>query len=121
MQVINIQDKLSLFSEHWAPKIIAELNDSHVKLAKIQGEFVWHTHENEDEMFIVISGDLKVELRDKTYTVKSGELIVIPKGVEHRTVAENEVALMLIEPKGTVNTGDAEETGDKKPTEGEWI
>jgi mannose-6-phosphate isomerase-like protein (cupin superfamily) len=121
IKVINLKQKLSLFSDQWSPKIIAELNDSHVKLAKVEGEFVWHKHDNEDELFFVISGDLKIELRDKTLEVKPGELVVIPKGVEHKPVAEKEVSIILIEPKGTVNTGDASDTGDKKSTKGDWI
>lgn len=120
-KIINLQQKLSLFSDQWSPKIIAELNDSHVKLAKVEGKFVWHKHDNEDELFLVISGDLKIELRDKTLEIKPGELVVIPKGVEHRPVAKSEVSIILIEPKGTLNTGDASDTGDKKATKGEWI
>jgi mannose-6-phosphate isomerase-like protein (cupin superfamily) len=121
IKVINLKQKLSLFSDQWSPKIVAELNDSHVKLAKVEGEFVWHKHDHEDELFFVINGDLKIELRDKTLEIKPGELVVIPKGVEHRPVAEKEVPIILIEPKGTVNTGDALDTEDKKSTEGEWV
>lgn len=120
-KVINLQQKLSLFSDQWSPKIIAELNYSHVKLAKVEGEFVWHKHDNEDELFLVISGDLKIELRDKTLEIKPGELVVIPKGIEHRPIAKSEVSIILIEPKGTVNTGTATDTGNKKSTYGEWI
>ena len=117
---LNLKQKLSLFSEHWSPKIIAELNDSQVKLAKVKGEFVWHKHDNEDELFFVIEGKLKIELRDKVLELEPGELVVIPKGVEHRPVAKKEVAIMLIEPKGTVNTGNIKDAV-KKSTEGEWI
>jgi mannose-6-phosphate isomerase-like protein (cupin superfamily) len=108
IEPINIDHKLSLFHDHWCPKIIAELNGQHVKLAKLKGEFVWHSHENEDEMFLVISGSLKIEFRDRVETLNPGELIVIPKGVEHRPVAESEVSVMLFEPKSTINTGDAQ-------------
>ena len=105
---INLAEKLSLFSDQWSPKIIADLNDSHVKLAKLQGEFIWHAHAEEDELFIILSGELVIELRDGSITLRPGELAVIPKGVEHRPVARDEVHLMLIEPKGTRHTGDVE-------------
>ncbi|MFO0703793.1 MAG: cupin domain-containing protein [Patescibacteria group bacterium] len=121
IKVVNLQQKLSLFKDQWSPKIVAELNDSHVKVVKVQGEFVWHKHDNEDEMFLVINGELKIELRDGVLDIKPGELVVIPRGVEHRPVAASEVSIVLIEPKGTVNTGTATDTGDKKSTEGEWI
>jgi mannose-6-phosphate isomerase-like protein (cupin superfamily) len=103
---INLAEKLALFSDHWSPKIVADLNDSHVKLAKLQGEFVWHQHAEEDELFIVLQGKLTIELRDGQVTLGPGELVVIPKGVEHRPVARDEVHLMLIEPKATRHTGD---------------
>jgi mannose-6-phosphate isomerase-like protein (cupin superfamily) len=103
---INLAEKLALFSDQWSPKIIADLNDSHVKLAKVQGEFVWHQHAEEDELFIVLRGELTIELRDGEITLGPGELVVIPKGVEHRPVARDEVHLMLIEPKATRHTGD---------------
>lgn len=119
--VINTREKLNHFSDLWSPKIVAALNDSYVKLAKLHGEYVWHKHDNEDEMFLVISGNLTIELRDSILYLAPGELVVIPRGVEHRPVAPSEVAVMLIEPKGTVSTGDAEHTGDKKATQGEWI
>jgi mannose-6-phosphate isomerase-like protein (cupin superfamily) len=103
---INLAEKLSRFTDQWSPKVIADLNDSHVKLAKVQGEFVWHRHADEDELFIVLRGDLTIELRDGQVTLGPGELVVIPKGVEHRPVARDEVHLMLIEPKGILHTGD---------------
>ena len=106
--VINLAEKLGLFSDQWSPKIIADLNDCHVKLAKVQGEFVWHQHAGEDELFIVIKGILTIELRDGAITLGPGELAVIPKGVEHRPVTREEVHLMLIEPKVTKHTGDVE-------------
>ena len=103
---INLAEKLARFSDQWNPKIVADLNDCHVKLAKVQGEFVWHQHAEEDELFIVIQGELTIELRDGQVTLGPGELVVIPKGVEHRPVAREEVQLMLIEPKGIRHTGD---------------
>jgi len=119
--VINLTEKLYKFSDLWSPKIIAELNDAYVKLAKLNGEYIWHKHDHEDEMFFVISGTLKIELRDKVLELQPGELVVIPKGIEHRPVADSEVHVMLIEPKSTLSTGDAEITNDKKSTHGEWI
>jgi mannose-6-phosphate isomerase-like protein (cupin superfamily) len=103
---INLAEKLGRFADQWSPKIVADLNDSHVKLAKVQGEFVWHQHADEDELFVVIRGELTIELRDGEVTLGPGELVVIPKGVEHRPVAREEVHLMLIEPKGIRHTGD---------------
>ena len=103
---VNLAEKLALFSDQWSPKIVADLNDSHVKLAKVQGEFVWHQHAEEDELFIVLRGELIIQLRDGEVTLGPGELVVIPKGVEHRPVARDEVHLMLIEPKATRHTGD---------------
>lgn len=106
--VINIAQKLGLFRDQWSPKVIADLNDCHVKLAKVQGEFIWHQHAEEDELFIILEGELVIELRDGAITLRPGELAVIPKGVEHRPVAKEEVHLMLIEPKATRHTGDVE-------------
>jgi mannose-6-phosphate isomerase-like protein (cupin superfamily) len=105
---INLAEKLTRFDDHWNPRIIADLNDSHVKLVKVQGEFVWHQHAEEDELFLVLRGALTIELRDGSVTIGPGEMVVIPKGVEHRPVAAEEVHLMLIEPKGTRHTGDVE-------------
>ncbi len=120
-EVINVGQKLSLFNELWSPKIIAEFNENHVKLAKIQGEFVWHKHDHDDELFLVISGELCIELRDKTLSLSPGELAVIPKGVEHRPVAKSEVSITMIETKGTLNIGDATDTKAIKSTTGSWI
>ncbi len=106
MDKINIKDKFQKVSEYWSPKIIAELNGQHVKLAKIKGEFDWHKHDEEDEMFIVVEGSFIMEFEDKKVVLKEGECIVVPKGVLHRPVAENEAKIMLFEPKGTLNTGD---------------
>jgi len=103
---INFKDKLSKFNDHWAPRVIAELNNYQVKLAKIQGEFVWHDHPDTDEVFIVIDGVLEIEFRDGRVRLESGEMFVVPKGVEHKPVAENECQILLVEPGGTVNTGD---------------
>ncbi len=119
--VINPTEKLGKFSDLWSPKIITELNDVYVKLAKFKGEYIWHKHDNEDELFFVMSGHLKIELREKILVLKAGELVVIPKGVEHRPVADEEVFVMLIESKNTISTGGAQDTGDKKATQGEWI
>ena len=105
MDKINLAQKFSLFNEHWSPKIVGELNDSFIKLAKLKGEFDWHHHEQEDELFLVVKGDLIIKFRDKDVSMKPGELIVIPKGVDHLPVAAEEVQVMLIEPKGTLNTG----------------
>jgi mannose-6-phosphate isomerase-like protein (cupin superfamily) len=119
--VINLIQKLGKFTDLWSPKIITELNDTYVKLAKVRGEYVWHKHDHEDELFFVISGVLKIKLREKLLELQPGELVVIPKGVEHCPVAESEVSIMLIEPKSTLSTGDSKKIGDKKTTHGEWI
>jgi mannose-6-phosphate isomerase-like protein (cupin superfamily) len=103
---INLSEKLALFSDHWSPKIVADLNDSHVKLAKVQGEFVWHSHADEDELFLILHGTLTIELRDGAVTLGPGEMVVVPKGVEHRPVAAEEVHLLLVEPKQIKHTGD---------------
>ncbi len=107
MNIVNIEEKLSLFQDFWNPRIVGELNGQHVKLAKLQGEFVWHKHDQEDELFYVLHGTLKMEFRDKTVEVKPNEFIIVPKGIEHRPVADSEVAIMLFEPASTLNTGDA--------------
>jgi mannose-6-phosphate isomerase-like protein (cupin superfamily) len=103
---INLAEKFSLFSDHWSPKIIGELNENFIKLAKFQGDFVWHKHDNEDELFIVIKGELIIKFRDQILTAKPGEMILVPKNVEHCPAPEEEVWVMLIEPKTTLNTGD---------------
>ncbi len=108
MEKVNLAQKLSLFSDHWSPKIVGELNGQHVKLAKLKGEFVWHKHDLEDELFFVIKGSFKMEYRDRTVVVNENEFLIVPKGVEHRPVAEEEVSIMLFEPATTLNTGDAE-------------
>ena len=105
MEKVNVANKLSSINEYYQPKIVGELNGQHVKLVKFQGEFIWHHHEHEDEMFYVVKGRFDMELRDKTITLNQGEFIVIPKGVEHRPVAHQEVEVMLFEPASTLNTG----------------
>ncbi|MBL8091576.1 MAG: cupin domain-containing protein [Anaerolineales bacterium] len=117
---INIKEKLSKFSEHWSPKIIAQLNDYHLKLAKVQGEFEWHNHPETDEAFIIVKGQLTILFRDGEVKLNEGEMFVVPKGVEHKPVAENECHIMLIEPAGTVNTGDAENSNLTAPND-VWI
>ncbi|KTC86395.1 cupin domain-containing protein [Legionella brunensis] len=106
MEKINLQDKFALFQEYWSPKIVGDLNDSHVKLAKFKGEFVWHKHENEDELFLVVKGKLLIKLKDKDIHLSEGEFVIIPKGIEHMPIAKEEVHVILIEPKATLNTGD---------------
>jgi mannose-6-phosphate isomerase-like protein (cupin superfamily) len=117
-QVINLTEKFNLFSEQWHPKIAGELNDSYVKLAKVQGEFVWHQHENEDELFFVVKGTLTIKLRERDLTIRAGEFVIIPRGVEHMPIADEEVWIMLLEPKTTLNTGDVE---SERTVEAEWI
>ena len=107
MVKVTLEQKLSLFSDHWSPKIVGELNGQHVKLAKLKGEFVWHKHDHEDELFFVIKGSFKMEYRDRTVVVNENEFLIVPKGVEHRPVADEEVSIMLFEPASTLNTGDA--------------
>ncbi|HEX7487369.1 MAG TPA: cupin domain-containing protein [Anaeromyxobacteraceae bacterium] len=106
MDKVNISQKLALFDDYWNPRIVAELNGQHVKVVKLQGPFVWHHHAGEDELFLVVKGRLRMEFRDRAVELGEGELIVVPRGVEHRPVAEAEVAVLLFEPASTVNTGD---------------
>lgn len=108
MEKVNLEQKFQLFEEHWSPKIVGELNGQHVKLAKLKGEFVWHKHDHEDELFFVIKGNFKMEYRDRTVMVNENEFLIVPKGVEHRPVADKEVWVMLFEPATTLNTGDTE-------------
>ena len=116
---INLREKFSLFSEHWNPKIVAALNGQHVKLVKFQGEFVWHKHDEEDELFLVVEGSFRMEFRDHVVELKAGEMIVVPRGVEHRPVAAHEVQVLLFEPATTVNTGDA--AGERTRHKLDWI
>jgi mannose-6-phosphate isomerase-like protein (cupin superfamily) len=119
MEKITLAQKFSLFSKHWSPKIVAELNGQHVKLVKFQGPFVWHSHEHEDELFYVVRGAFNMEFRDRTVELQAGDMIVVPRGVEHRPVAEHEVEVMLFEPASTVNTGTA--GGGKTVSKPDWI
>ena len=114
MSKINFQEKLSKFSEHWTPKVIAEMNDYQFKLVKIEGEFVWHDHSDTDEVFIVIEGSMKIEFDNETVELNEGEMYVVPKGVQHKPYADKECKVLLVEPKGVVNTGesDSELTAD---------
>ncbi len=104
---VNIADKLGRFSDHWHPRIVGALNGQHVKLARFKGAFIWHQHEEADELFYVLEGSFDMEFRDRTVTVHAGEFIIVPRGVEHRPVAREEAAVLLFEPAGTLNTGDA--------------
>ena len=106
MDKVNLAEKFSRFDEHWSPKIAGELNDSYVKLVKVQGEFVWHQHAEEDELFLVVKGRLLLKLRDGDVWLEEGELAIVPRGVEHCPVAEEEAHVVLLEPKTTLNTGD---------------
>jgi mannose-6-phosphate isomerase-like protein (cupin superfamily) len=108
MDKVNLEQKFALFSEHWSPKVVGELNGQSVKLVKFQGEFVWHKHDHEDELFFVVKGSFTMEYRDRTITVNENEFLIVPRGVEHRPVATEEVCVMLFEPSTTLNTGDAE-------------
>lgn len=116
---INIAGKLSLFSEQWRPKVIAQMNDYQFKVVKVQGEFVWHSHADTDETFIVISGRLRIDLRDGHINLGPGDMTVIPKGVEHKPCAVDEAHLMLVEPCGVVNTGD--QGGERSAPNDVWI
>lgn len=107
IEKVSLSEKLSLITEHWAPKIVGEIGDFHVKLAKFQGEFVWHSHAKEDEMFLVLEGEFTMRFRDGEFVLREGEFLVVPRGVEHQPYAEREVSVMLFEPASTVNTGDA--------------
>ena len=119
MTKINLKEKLSKFSEHWTPKIIAELNDYQIKLVKMKGEFVWHNHKDTDELFLVIEGDMKIEFEDKLVHLNEGEMYVVPKGVNHKPYSENECKIMLIEPRGILNTGDTQ--GELTASNDVWI
>lgn len=105
MQKINLSEKLSLINDYWNPRVVGELNGQHIKLVKLKGEFIWHKHDNEDELFYVLEGSLKIEFRDKTVEVNKNECIIVARGVEHKPIAEQEVSVMLFEPAATINTG----------------
>jgi mannose-6-phosphate isomerase-like protein (cupin superfamily) len=118
-QSINFQHKFGLFNEHWSPKVVAEMNDYQFKIVKLLGDFVWHHHADTDETFIVMQGELRIDFRDGAVRLAAGEMFVVPKGVEHRPCAEQEVQLLLIEPRGVLNTG--EEGGDRTAVNDVWI
>jgi mannose-6-phosphate isomerase-like protein (cupin superfamily) len=117
--VVSIKEKLSLFSDHWSPRVIAELNDMQFKVAKLLGDFVWHSHDDADEAFIVIHGELIIEFRDRSVTLSEGDLFVVPRGEEHITRAPSECHVLILEPRGVVNTGDA--GGDLTAANDVWI
>lgn len=116
---INLQEKLACFSDYWSPKIVAQTNDYHFKLVKFQGDFVWHSHDDTDEAFIIIYGEMSIEFQDGKVELKAGEMFVVPKGVEHKPFAESECHIMLVEPAGTINTGGA--GGDLTVEANNWI
>ena len=115
MEKVNLAEKFSLFTDHWSPKVVGELNGQHVKLVKFVGEFVWHKHDDEDELFLVVKGEFRMEFRDRQVALKEGEFLIVPRGVEHRPVADEEVHVLLFEPATTLNTGDVrdEKTVDR--------
>jgi mannose-6-phosphate isomerase-like protein (cupin superfamily) len=120
MESVNLNNKFSKIAEHWHPYIVGELNDNYVKLAKVKGEFVWHKHDHEDELFVITKGTLFIDFRDKTVAIKTGEILIVPKGVEHRPYTNGEeVFVMLIEPKVTKHTGDV--ITEKTVEHLEWI
>ncbi len=119
MDTVNLNQKFALFQEYWSPKIAGELNDSYIKLAKLKGEFVWHQHENEDELFLVVKGQLLIKLRDRDIHLKEGEFVIIPRGVEHLPIADEEVHVLLLEPKSTLNTGNVQ--NERTVTDLEWV
>src|SRR6187549_253106 len=109
MEKVNLSEKFALINEYWRPKVVGELNGQEVKLVKFQGEFPWHHHEQEDEMFLAVKGNFRIEFRDKTVELNEGEFVIVPRGVEHRPVAEEEVEVLLFEPKNVLNTGNIED------------
>ena len=119
MKKVNLEQKFSLFDEHWKPKIVGELNGQHVKLGKIEGVFVWHQHENEDELFLVVKGAMRLEFRDKSVEMGEGDLLIVPRGKEHRPVADKECHILMFEPASTLNTGNVED--EFTVQELEWI
>ncbi|MBC2692401.1 MULTISPECIES: cupin domain-containing protein [Pseudomonas] len=118
-QSLNLANKLQLINEHWSPRVIAEMNDYQFKVVKLLGDFIWHDHQDTDETFIVLDGQLRIDFRDGQVLVRQGEMYVVPKGVEHKPYAEQEVSLMLIEPRGVLNTGDA--GGSRTAQNDQWI
>lgn len=118
-KAINFKKKLGLFDEHWSPKVVAEMNDYQFKVVKIEGDFVWHDHQDTDETFIVLDGDLRIDFRDGSVDVGAGEMFVVPRGVEHKPCAREEVKMLLIEPRGVLNTG--HEGGERTAQNDVWI
>ena len=118
MQKVNLSEKLAKFSEYWSPKAVGAVNSFHVKLVKLKGEFVWHSHDVEDELFLVLKGELRMQFRDREVTLEPGELIIVPHGTDHRPIADDETHVLLLEPSSTVNTGTA---GGERTREVEWI
>lgn len=119
-KAINLEEKLSLFSEQWSPKVVAEMNDYQFKVVKLEGDFVWHHHQDTDETFIVLQGSLRIDFKDGCVNLSAGEMYVVPRGVEHKPFAEKEVEVLLIEPRGVLNTGDCE-AGERTATNDVWI
>ncbi len=119
MEKVNLYEKFTLFNEYWRPKIVGEINSSYVKLAKLKGEFVWHHHDEEDEMFLVVKGKLMIRFRNSDVVLRDSEFLIIPKGIEHMPVAEEEVWVLLIEPSSTLNTGDI--VNERTIEDLEWI
>lgn len=119
LKPINFQEKLSQFTDQWSPKIIARMNNYHFKLVKLQGDFVWHAHDDTDEVFIVLDGEMSIEFREGKVDLKAGEMVVVPKDAEHKPIAEKECKVMLVEPAGTVNTGNA--GGERTAKDDVWI
>ena len=119
MDTINLSQKFALIQDYWNPRIAGELNDSYIKLVKLKGEFVWHQHEQEDELFLVVKGHLLIKLRDRDIHLNEGEFAIIPKGIEHLPIAEEEVQVLLLEPKTTVNTGDVQ--NERTVAGDQWI
>lgn len=119
METVNLTEKFGMFQDYWSPKIAGEVNDSYLKLVKLKGEFVWHHHEHEDELFLVVKGRLLIKLRDRDIWLGEGEFVVIPKGIEHMPVAAEEVHVLLLEPKATLNTGNVE--NERTVADAQWI
>lgn len=115
MDKVNLEEKFATFQEHWQPRIVGELNGQQVKIARLLGEFVWHHHDEEDELFLVLSGELRMEYRDRAVVLREGEFCIVPRGVEHRPVAESEVKVLLFEPASTLNTGNVENERTYRP------
>jgi mannose-6-phosphate isomerase-like protein (cupin superfamily) len=117
VEAVNLAQKLALFQEYWSPKVVGELNDNYLKVVKLNGEFVWHKHDDDDELFLVLQGRLVIRLRDQDITLNEGDFVVVPQGVEHQPFAEDEVHALLIEPKSVINTGDADDERKIAPDE----